>query len=123
MLVAGGFKHCNDSKSCNGYLNDMDDIHENIAEYTPNKERKRLIVFDNIIGNMLFNKNLQQTVTIIRFLLENETFFLHLLHNLILLYQKILNYTLIKKNSNTLELQQVSVNHSSDIEFKDFINL
>ena len=65
MQVAGGFKHCNDSKSCDGYLNGMDDIYENIAECTPKKEHKRLIVFGNMIDSMLFNKKLQQTVTII----------------------------------------------------------
>ena len=42
MQVAGAFKHCNDCKSCNVYLNDVDDISENTAEYTPNKERKKI---------------------------------------------------------------------------------
>ena len=40
----------------------MDDIHENIAEYNPNKECKRLIIFDNI-NDMLFNKKFQQSIT------------------------------------------------------------
>ena len=52
MQVGVGFKHCNDSKSCNGYLNDVDDTYENIAEYNPNKECKRLILFDNMTDDM-----------------------------------------------------------------------
>ena len=32
---------------------DMDDIHKNIEEYTANKKWKILIVFDDMIANML----------------------------------------------------------------------
>ena len=34
----------------------MGDIHENIEEYNPNKKHKILIVFDNMIVDMLSNK-------------------------------------------------------------------
>ena len=34
----------------------MDDIHQNIEEYNPNKKRKILIVFDDMITDMLFKK-------------------------------------------------------------------
>ena len=36
----------------------MDDIYKNIEEYNPNKKRKILIVFDNIITDMLNNRKL-----------------------------------------------------------------
>ena len=48
--------HFNDSKAFIKYSNDEDDIYENIEEYNPNKKRKTLIVFDNIITDMLSNK-------------------------------------------------------------------
>ena len=38
-------KHLNNSKAFIEYPNDMDDIHENIEEYNPNKKWKILIVF------------------------------------------------------------------------------
>ena len=41
----------------------MDHIHKNIEEHNPNKKRKLLIVFDNIITDMLSNKNLNLIVT------------------------------------------------------------
>ena len=41
----------------------MDLIYENIEEYNPNKERKTLIVFDDVIADILSNKILQQRVT------------------------------------------------------------
>ena len=41
----------------------MDDICENIKEYNPNKKRETLIVFNDVIVDMLSNKNLQPIVT------------------------------------------------------------
>ena len=34
----------------------MDGIYKNIEEYNPNKKRKILIIFDNMIAGMLSNK-------------------------------------------------------------------
>ena len=38
------------------YSNNMDDIYENINKYNPNKKCKILIVFDDMIADMLSNK-------------------------------------------------------------------
>ena len=40
----------------------MDDICKNIEDYNPNKKHKILLVFDDIIADMLSNKNLNQIV-------------------------------------------------------------
>ena len=49
-------KYLNDSKSFIEYSNDMDNIYKNIKEFNPNKKRKMLIVFDDMIADMLSNK-------------------------------------------------------------------
>ena len=36
----------------------MDDIYKNIEEYNANRKRKTLIVFDDMIANILSNKSL-----------------------------------------------------------------
>ena len=41
----------------------MDDIYKNSEEYNPNKKRKILIVFDDMIAEMISNKNLNPVVT------------------------------------------------------------
>ena len=41
----------------------MDDIYKNIGEYNPNEKRKILIVFDDMIADMLSNKKLNPVVT------------------------------------------------------------
>ena len=41
----------------------MDDAYKNIEEYNPNRERKILIVFDEMVADMLSNKQLNPLVT------------------------------------------------------------
>ena len=58
-----GLKHFNDFKAFIEYSNDSDDIYKNIEEYNPSKKRKILIVFDDMIPDMLNNKKLNPVVT------------------------------------------------------------
>ena len=51
-----GLKYFNDSKAFIEYSNDMDNTYENVKEYNPNKRRKILIVFDDMIADMLSSK-------------------------------------------------------------------
>ena len=63
----------------------MEGIHKNIKEYNPNKERKILIVFDEMITDILSNKNPNPIVTELFIYI----FLLFLLKNLIFLFQTI----------------------------------
>ena len=45
------------------YSNDMDDIYKNIEKSNPNRKRKRFILFDDMIADMLSNKKLYPIVT------------------------------------------------------------
>ena len=47
-----GLNYLNDSKAFVEDSDDMDDIYKNIEEYNPNKKRKILIVFDDMIAHM-----------------------------------------------------------------------
>ena len=38
----------------------MGDIHKNIEGYKPNKKRKILVVFDDMVADMLSNKKLKK---------------------------------------------------------------
>ena len=51
-----GLKYLSDSKTFIEYSNDMHDINKNIEEYNPNKKRKILIVFVDMIADMFSNK-------------------------------------------------------------------
>ena len=52
-----GLKHFNNPKAFIEYFNDMRDVFKNIDHYNPDKENKILIVFDDMIADMINNKN------------------------------------------------------------------
>ena len=58
-----GINHLNDSKAFIEYSNDMCNIYKNINHYNPNKENKILIVFDDMIADMIQSKKLNSIVT------------------------------------------------------------
>ena len=117
-----GAKYSNDSEACFEYSNDVDDIYKNIEEYNSNKKRKILIVFDDMIADMLSNKKLNPIVT--------EIFILHRRLNISLVFITQSYFALrksIRLNSthyfvmkipNKRELQQIALNQLSDVDFK-----
>ena len=92
--------------------------------YNPTKKRKVLLVFDGMIADMEANKKLNPVVT---------EFFLRERNSLIFISQSYfeesktirlnLTHYFIMKIRSKKELQQIASNHSSDIEFKDFMKL
>ena len=58
-----GLKHFNDFKGFTEYSIDMDDIYKNFEEWNPNKKCKILIVFDDMIADVLSNKKRNPVVT------------------------------------------------------------
>ena len=58
-----GLKHFNDFKAFIEYCNNMDDIYKNIEEYSPNKKQKVLIVFNEMVSDMVSNRKLTQIGT------------------------------------------------------------
>ena len=58
-----GLNHYDDAKAFIEYSNNMQDDYKNIDQYNADKERKILIVFDNMIADMINNKMLNSIVT------------------------------------------------------------
>ena len=58
-----GLDHFNDPKTFIEYSNDMRDVYKNIEDYNLGRERKILIVFDDMIADMINNKKLNPIVT------------------------------------------------------------
>ena len=78
-------KHLNDTKAFIKHSNDMDDIYKNIEERNPNKKRKILAFFDDLMSDILSNEKLNLIVTELSIRDRNLNIFLFLLCNLILL--------------------------------------
>ena len=118
-------KHFNDPKAFIEYSNDMHNVYENIDEYNTDKERKTLIAFDDMIADMINNKKLNSIVT--ELFIRGRKLNISLVF-ITLSYFKVpknvrLNTThfFITKIPKERELQQIALNHSSDISTKDFI--
>ena len=60
-------KYFNDLQAFIEYSNHMDDIYKNNEDYNLNKKRKILILFDDMIADMLSNKILNPAVTELSF--------------------------------------------------------
>ena len=67
----------------------MDDIDKNIDDYSPSWRRKTLIVFDNMIADIMTKKNFKSQSE--NYLLDAENWIFHLClsHSLIFLFQKM----------------------------------
>ena len=109
------------------YLNYMQDVYKNIEDYNPIKKRKVLIVFDDMIADMINNNKLNPIVTelFIRGRKLNISI-VFIMQSYFKLPEDVrLNSThfCIMKIPNKRELQQIALNHSSDINFKDFMNI
>ena len=105
----------------------MCDVYKTINYYNPDKENKILIVFDDMIADMIHNEKLNSIVT--------ELFIRGRKLNISLVfitqsYFKVpkdvrlnTSHFFIAKIPNKRELQQIAINHSSDISTKDFENI
>ena len=122
-----GQNHFDDPKTFIEYSDDMQDVSKNIEDYNPRKNRKVLIVFDDMIADMMNNKKLDSIVT--------ELFTRGRKINISIVsisqsYFKVsrvvrLNTThfFIMKIPNKRDVQQIASNQSSDIDFKNFMKI
>ena len=57
-----GIKHVNNSNAFIECSSTMDDVYENIHDYNPSRKRKMLIVFDDMIADIMTNKKFQAII-------------------------------------------------------------
>ena len=122
-----GIDHFNDPKAFIEYSNDMHDMDKSINYYNLYKENKILIVFDDVIADMINNIKLNSIVTelFIRGRKLNFPLVFIMQSHFKVPKDVILNtaHLFIPKIPDKRGLQQIAINHSSDISTKDFINI
>ena len=105
----------------------MHDVYKHIDDYNPGKENKILIVFDDMIADMINNNKLNSIVTELsirgRKLNISIVFIMQSYFKVPKNARLNTTHFLIMKISNKKELQQITINHSSDIDFKDFVKI
>ena len=105
----------------------MDDVYENIHDYNPNRRRKILIAFDDMIADIMTSKKFQAII--------KELFIRCRKLNISLVFitqsyfsvpkDVRLNSThyLIMKINNGKKLQNIAINHSANIDYKYFMEI
>ena len=119
-----GLDHFKDPRAYIKYSNDMQDIYKNIEDYNPGKKRKILIVFDDMIVDKINNKKVYPVLT--------ELFIRGRKLNISIVfitqsYFKVPQY--LRLNSTHFVIMKIpnkrelTLNHSSDIDFKYFMKI
>ena len=122
-----GINHFNDPKAFIEYSNDMHDVYKNIDDYNPDKENKILIVFDDMIADMINNKKLNSLATELfirgRKLNTSLVFIMQSYFKVPKDVRLNTTHFFIVRIPHKRELREIAINHSSDINTKDFTNI
>ena len=105
----------------------MDDILINIEDYNKKRKRKVSIVFDDMISRVMSNKKAQQVLKDLLIRCRKLNISLCFLTQSYFSVPKDmrLNCThyIIFKLNNKRELQNIAINHSADIDYKNFVKI
>ena len=122
-----GTNHFNDPNAFIECSKRMDDVYLNIHDNNPSRKRKNLIVFDDMIVDIMSNKKFQAII--------KELFLRCRKVNISLVFitrsyfsvpkDERLNstYYLIMKINSRKKLQNIAINHFADIDYSDFEDL
>ena len=105
----------------------MQEVYKKIDEYNADKKRKIFIVFDGMFADMINNKKLNTIIT--KLFIRGRKLNIYLVF-ITQSYFKVpedvrlnSNHFFVVKIPNKRKLQQIALNHSSDINSKDFIKI
>ena len=105
----------------------MDDVYNNIDDYNPSRKRKILIVFDDMMTDIMTNKKFQSIIKKLFIRCRKLNISLVFITQSYFSVPKEVRlnstYCLIMKIHNKRELQNIATNHSADIDYKDFMKI
>ena len=122
-----GIKNLNDLNAFIECSNMIYDVYENIDDYNPNKKKKILIVFDDMITDIMTNKKFEAIIKElfirrrklnISFVFITQSYF-----SVPKVVRLNSTHHLIMKIKNRRELQNIAIDHSSDISYNDFVKI
>ena len=99
----------------------MPDVYKNIEEYNLAKTRKVLIIFDNIIADMINNTKLNPVVT--ELFIRGRKLSISIVFITQSYFKVPKDVTLNKTYFLVIKIQQLALNYSSDVDFKGFMKI
>ena len=119
-----GIKNLNDPHAFIKYSNDMNDVLEDINNYNKNRDKKLLIIFDDMIADIMRSEIFKAIVKklFIRCRKLNISIVFITQSYFRTLKDARLNSThyILKKISNKKELKSIAEQNSVHLDFKDF---
>ena len=117
-----GTKHFSDSNAFIECSNTMDDLYQNIDDCNPNRKRKILIVFDDMIADIMANKKFQAII--------KELFIRCRKVNISLAFIIPCYFSLPKdvklfdyENKQQNRIKNIAIDHSADTDYHDFTKI
>ena len=122
-----GIKNLNDPHAFIEYSDDMNDAYENINNYNKNRDKKVLIVFDDMIADIEYNKNFKRII--------KELFYRARKINVSIVFitqcyfralkDARLNSThyILMKIGNKKEVKSIAEEKSGNLDYKDFLKM
>ena len=122
-----GIKNLNDPQALIEYSDDMNDVLDDINNYNKNRDKKVLIVFDDMIADIEYNKNFKQIL--------KELFYRARKINVSIVfitqsYFKALRdarlnstHNILMKICNKKELKGIAEEKSGHLDYKDFLKM
>ena len=122
-----GINFNNDPSAFIEHSNSMDDIFSQIEDYNRNRNRKILIIFDDMISLVMSDKKAQRGLKDLFIRCRKLNISLSFLRQSYFSVPKDVrlnctHYILFKLNKKR-ELQNIAINHSAYIDYKDFIKI
>ena len=122
-----GLKNLNDKNTFIEFENDLNNIYEKIKDYNKSRKRKVLIIFDDMVSHIKSDKKAQKVLLDLFIRCRKLNISLCFLTQSYFSASKDvrLNCThshyIVSKFNNKKELQNIAINHSGDIDYKEFI--
>ena len=117
----------NDPTALIEYSNSRDDILSDIEDYNKKRRRKVSIIFDDMISHVISDKKAQQILKDLFIRCRKLNIWICFLTQSYFSLPKDvrLNCThyILFKLDNKRELQNIAINHSADIDYKDFVKI
>ena len=105
----------------------MDDVFENIHDYNSSRKRKILILFDDMIADIMKDEKFQAIIKELFIRCRKLNISLAFITQSYFSVPKDVRlnskHYLIMKINNKSELQNIAINHSADIDYDNFIKI
>ena len=120
-------KHVNNPNAFIEYSNTMHDVYDNIDDYNSNRRRKILIILDEMIVDIMKNKNILCHNQRIVYQMQKTKYFTCFYYSVLFFcskrFQIKFNTSFNHEKKKRKKLQNIAINNSADIDYKEFMKI